>query len=144
MCPPDHYFAPYKKAGKKGMTSTSNNSPNYKTYNRSRNSGSDWSRNSGMNKSSSRKNYESDKYAGHGKTGSGNYSIIEQNPYSSKRTKSKNYSHLLGAKKIKNKSRSGHQEGLFASNVNRYQERKTYHVRKRGRLADRVGVKKLH
>lgn len=144
MCPPDRYYAPYKKAGKRGMTATSNTSPNYKTYNRSRNSKSDWSRNSSGSKFRLRKNFESDKYAGRRDSRNASYSMIEANPYSVKKSKSYNYSHLLGAKKIRNKSRSGHQKGLFAKNVTRYQDKKTYHVRRKGRLAEKVGVKKLH
>ena len=218
MCPPDKYYATYKKAGKHGMTSTKN-SPEYRSFNRSRNLRTDWSRKSSTGRSSLRKNFESDKFTGHGNAGSRYYTGIEENPFNSKglrgkskgnnfesdkfaghgnagsrfytdiednpfyskgskgkskgkdfesdkfagqsnggsknytaieekvfrskKSKSHNYSRLLGAKKIKHKSRSGHEEGLFAGNVNRYQEKKTYHVKKRGRLADKVGVKKL-
>jgi hypothetical protein len=64
MCPPDHYFAPYKKAGKRGMTSTSQSIRNSRSSNRGRNSGKDWSRSSSGGVFSSKKNYESDKFAG--------------------------------------------------------------------------------
>jgi hypothetical protein len=176
MCPPDH--SPYKKAGKRSMSSTSNGSPNYRSINRGKKSRSDWSRESSgrsfsfnknfesdkmsgqrdsrkgnyssnekspfsNKKSGSAKNIESDKYSGKRDSRNGNYSLLEENPFSSKKSKSYNYNHLLGAKRIKNKSRSGHQEGLFAKNVTHYQDTKTYHV-KRKRKTDKVGVKKLH
>ena len=144
MCPPDHYFAPYKKAGKRGMTSTNNTSPNYKNFNRGKNSHTDWSRKSSGSKFSFRRNFESDKYAGNRDSRNTSYTLLEDNPFSQKKSKSFMNSRLLGAKKIKNKNRSGHQEGLFAKNVSRYQDRKTYHIRRKGRLADKVGIKKLH
>jgi hypothetical protein len=179
MCPPDKYYAPYKKAGRHGMTSTSNTSPHYKSFNRSKNLRTEWSRESKASRlkfwknyesdkfagrgnagsrfytpiedepflsrglKRNRKNYESDKFSGQGNAGSKFYTPIEENPFSAKKSKSKDYSRLLGAKKIKNKSRKGHEEGLFASNVNRYQDRKTYHIRKRGRLSEKVGIKRL-
>jgi hypothetical protein len=210
MCPPDH--SPYKKAGKRSMSSTSNGSPNYRSINRGKKSRSDWSRESSgrsfsfnrnfesdkmsgqrdsrnsnytshekspfsniksgsskniesdklsghkdsrngnytsqekspfsKNKSGSSRNIESDKYSGKRDSRNANYSLLEENPFSGKKSKSYNYNHLLGAKKIKNKSRSGHQEGLFAKNVTHYQDTKTYHVKRKKKI-DKVGVKKL-
>jgi hypothetical protein len=64
MCPPDRYFAPYKKAGKRGMTSTSQSIRNNRSSNKGRNSGKDWSRSSSRSIFSFRRNFESDKFAG--------------------------------------------------------------------------------
>lgn len=144
MCPPDHYFAPYKKAGKRGMTSTTNTSPNYKSFNRSKNSRSDWSRNSTGSRFRFRRNFESDKHSGHGNSGSGSYSLLEDNPFNQRKAKVFKYNRLLGAKKIKNKSRSGHQEGLFSKKESRYQDTRSRYFKRKGKLNDKVGVKKLH
>ena len=162
------------------MKSTSSISANYKSYNRNKKSGSDWSRNSLGSKLGIRKNFESDKFTGKrdGKSGSGSssieksalgqnktkgsrnfesdkysgrrdkknatYSMLENSPFSQKRSKIFNYSHLLGANKIKNKSRSGHQEGLFSSRETRYQDTRSRYFKRKGKLNDKVGVKKLH
>lgn len=164
MCPPDRYFAPYKKAGKRGMTSTNQSIRNYKNFNRSRNSNKDWSRSSlgsifsfkknfesdkytgkGNDNSSFKNNFESDKYSGRKDGHNSTYTLLEDNPFTVKKSKTFKYTRLLGANKIKNKSRKGHQEGLFSSNVSHYQDKKTYHFRHRkGKSSDKVGIRKLH
>jgi len=145
MCPPDRYFAPYKKAGKRGMTSNSNSIRNYKSYNRNRNSKKDWSRSSLGSIFSFKNNFESDKYSGSKDGRNATYTLLEDNPFMVKKSKTFKYTRLLGANKIRNKSRKGHQEGLFAYKVSHYQDKKSYHFRHRkGKASDKVGIKNLH
>lgn len=89
------------------------------------------------------RNFESDKYAGRSERSNGNYSMLENSPFGNNKSVAYKYTHLLGSKKIKNKSRKGHEEGLFARQVNNYQETKTYHVKRKKKGTDKVGVKKL-
>jgi hypothetical protein len=146
------------------MTSTNQSIRNYKSYNRSRNSKNDWSRSSAGSSFSFRRNFESDQFSGKGndtkdfknnfesdkfsgrRDGSKpTYTLLEDNPFSDRRSKTFKYTRLLGAKKIRNKSRNGHEEGLFGNKVSHYQDKKTYHLKhRRGKSSDRVGVKKMH